>query len=118
MLPFLLEIGTEEIPDWMIPGALEHLETRFAELLAKHRLSHQPLQLDATPRRLVLRCAGIEEHQSSSETLVTGPPVTAAFRDGAPTPAAHAFAKKMNTDIASLQREQDRKSTRLNSSHV
>ena len=24
-LPFLLEIGTEEIPDWMIGGALEYL---------------------------------------------------------------------------------------------
>ena len=24
-LPFLLEIGCEEIPDWMIPGALESL---------------------------------------------------------------------------------------------
>ena len=24
-LRFLLEIGTEEIPDWMITGALDHL---------------------------------------------------------------------------------------------
>ena len=27
-LPFLLEIGTEEIPDWMIPPALENLARR------------------------------------------------------------------------------------------
>ncbi len=105
MLPFLLEIGTEEIPDWMIPGALENLEKLFTELLAKHRLSHEALQLDATPRRLVLRCAGIDETQETTESLVTGPPVSAAFKNGEPTPAAHAFAKKMNTDVASLRRE-------------
>src|SRR5690606_7430425 len=102
---FLLEIGTEEIPDWMIPGALENLEKLFTELLAKHRLSHEALQLDATPRRLVLRCAGIDETQETTESMVTGPPVSAAFKNGEPTPAAHAFAKKMNTDVASLRRE-------------
>lgn len=109
MLPFLLEIGTEEVPDWMIPGALQHLEKLFTELLAKHRLQHEVLQLDATPRRLVLRCAGVQESQETTENLVTGPPASAAFRDGQPTPAAHAFAKKMNTDVASLRREQTAK---------
>lgn len=104
MLPFLLEIGTEEIPDWMIPGALEHLEKLFTELLAKHSLSHEALRLDATPRRLVLRCAGVQEAQESTESLVTGPPVSAAYKNGEPTPAAYAFAKKMGTDLASLQR--------------
>ena len=34
-LPFLLEIGTEEIPDWMIPGALENLRALFEEALRK-----------------------------------------------------------------------------------
>lgn len=109
MLPFLLEIGTEEVPDWMIPGALQHLEKLFTELLAKHRLQHEVLQLDATPRRLVLRCAGVQESQETTENVVTGPPASAAFRDGQPTPAAHAFAKKMNTDVASLRREQTAK---------
>ena len=105
MPPFLLEIGTAEIPDWMIPGALEHLEQLFTESLAKHRLSHEALELDATPRRLVVRCKGIDPMQKASESLVTGPPVSAAFKNGEPTPAAHAFAKKMNTDVASLARE-------------
>ena len=31
-LPFLLEIGTEEIPDWMIPDALENLRLLFEKL--------------------------------------------------------------------------------------
>ncbi len=35
-LPFLLEIGAEEIPDWMIEGALEHLAGSFRRLLDEH----------------------------------------------------------------------------------
>ena len=31
-LEFLLEVGTEEIPDWMIEGALGDLEKRFRDL--------------------------------------------------------------------------------------
>ncbi len=106
MLPFLLEIGTEEIPDWMIPSALEHLETRFRELLEKNRLAHEGLRTDATPRRLVLRCAGVQDLQESTEQLVMGPPVSAAYKNGEPTPAAHAFARKMGVELAGLRREQ------------
>src|SRR5580658_2132015 len=45
-LPFLLEIGTEEIPDWMIPAALESLHGHLEGLGIAARM-------DATPRRLV-----------------------------------------------------------------
>ena len=31
-LPFLFEIGVEEIPDWMIPDALENLRLLFEKL--------------------------------------------------------------------------------------
>ena len=37
-LPFLLEIGTEEIPDWMIPGALENLRLLFEKLEIPHEI--------------------------------------------------------------------------------
>ena len=49
-LPFLLEIGAEEIPDWMIPGALESLHLLFE----KTGIAHETVRLDATPRRLVI----------------------------------------------------------------
>ena len=56
-LPFLLEIGTEEIPDWMIPSALENLRLLFEKL----DIPHDTVTLDATPRRLVLRAEGLPE---------------------------------------------------------
>ena len=37
-LPFLLEIGCEEIPDWMIVGALNQLQDAFQKLLDQQGL--------------------------------------------------------------------------------
>src|ERR1700692_1611117 len=54
-LDFLLEIGTEEIPHWMIPGAIEQL--------AKIDLLEASPRVDATPRRLVVQASGVPEKQ-------------------------------------------------------
>ena len=54
-LPFLLEIGAEEIPDWMILTALENLRLLFEKLA----IPHESVTMDATPRRLVLRADGL-----------------------------------------------------------
>src|SRR5580704_11033034 len=83
-LPFLLEIGTEEIPDWMIPNALENLHMLFEKL----GLPHESVTLDATPRRLVLRVDGLPERQADSEERVLGP------AKSAPMPAVAGFARK------------------------
>ena len=69
-LPFLLEIGTEEIPDWMIPGALENLRAAVREA---GRSRTNRVSMDATPRRLVLRAEGLPERQPDSEERVLGP---------------------------------------------
>ena len=66
-LPFLLEIGTEEIPDWMIAGALESLRAQFQDLGIAARM-------DATPRRLTARAEGLPERLPDSEERVMGPP--------------------------------------------
>jgi glycyl-tRNA synthetase beta subunit len=47
MTTFLLEIGTEEIPHWMIPAALRQV--------AAMNLFGAAIEVDATPRRLVVR---------------------------------------------------------------
>jgi glycyl-tRNA synthetase beta chain len=83
-LPFLLEIGTEEIPDWMIPGALENLRLLFEKL----GIPHDSISMDATPRRLVLRAEGLPERQADSEERVTGP------AKSAPAQAVAGFARK------------------------
>jgi len=102
---FLLEIGTEEIPDWMISPALGDLQRLFQGLLETHGLSSPgvALDVDATPRRLVLRASGILVRQADSEEILTGPPRAAAFKDGQPTPAALGFARKMGVEVGALE---------------
>ncbi len=83
-VPFLLEIGTEEIPDWMIPAALESLRLLFEKL----NIPHDSVTLDATPRRLVLRAEGLPVRQADSEERVLGP------AKSAPPKALAGFARK------------------------
>ncbi|SPF56236.1 Glycine--tRNA ligase beta subunit [Candidatus Sulfopaludibacter sp. SbA4] len=83
-LPFLLEIGTEEIPDWMIPAALANLRLLFEKL----EIPYESVALDATPRRLVLRAEGLPERQPDSEERVMGP------AKSAPAQAVAGFARK------------------------
>ena len=86
-LPFLLEIGTEEIPDWMIPGALENLRLLFEKL----EIPHETVTLDATPRRLVMRAEGLPVRQADREERVQGP------AKSAPPQAVAGFARKQGT---------------------
>src|SRR5580704_6496853 len=90
-LPFLLEIGTEEIPDWMISPAIKQLRELFQDLLDRTKLAGTIASVDATPRRLVLQAEGLAERQADSEELILGPPKSAG------TGAATGFAKKMGT---------------------
>src|SRR5215467_15866752 len=105
MPDFLLEIGTEEIPARMIAAAQAELERRVRELLERERLapSREVAGLE-TPRRLSILASGIAAAQPDVNEQITGPAVSAAFKDGQPTPAAHAFAKKTGVDISKLER--------------
>jgi glycyl-tRNA synthetase beta chain len=91
-LPFLLEVGCEEIPDWMIPTALENLRLLFEKL----EIPHDSVTLDATPRRLVLRAEGLPQRQADSEERVLGP------AKSAPPKAVAGFARKQGVAPESL----------------
>lgn len=87
-LDFLLEIGTEEIPHWMIPGAIEQL--------AKIDLLEASPRVDATPRRLVVQASGVPAKQPDSQELISGPPKSGGAG------AAQGFAKKMGVTVDDL----------------
>ncbi len=95
-VPFLLEIGCEEIPDWMIVSALEDLQTQFTKLFIEQKLEGSVSWIDATPRRLVLRADNLIERQADSEEIAMGPPKSAGAG------AAGGFAKKMGVTVADL----------------
>src|SRR5438105_1323298 len=95
-LPFLLEIGTEEIPDWMITRSLVQLKELFEGRMLQNDLSYHNPMIDATPRRLVLRTEGIQDRKDDKWEIVKGPPKDIAFKGNALTKAGIAFAKRCN----------------------
>jgi glycyl-tRNA synthetase beta chain len=104
-MDFLLELGTEEIPARMIDSASAELARRVSDLLARERLANDPqVTAMSTPRRLSIVATGVRERQSDITEQVTGPAVKVAYKDGEPTAAAHAFAKKANILVTALKR--------------
>jgi glycyl-tRNA synthetase beta chain len=103
MPDFLLEIGTEEIPARMIQDASQELLKRVEDLLAKSALPHQGIKQSETPRRLAVTVLGIPATQPDVQEQLTGPATKVAYKDGQPTPAAHAFAKKAGVDVSQLK---------------
>jgi glycyl-tRNA synthetase beta chain len=105
MADFLLEIGCEEIPARMIAAASLELRERLAALLQRERLAPSgAISNLETPRRLAVLASGILASQPDLTELVNGPSAQIAYKDGQPTPAAHAFAKKVGVDVDKLEK--------------
>src|SRR5215471_2185152 len=104
MPDFLLEIGCEEIPARMIDAASQELRERVSALLTRERLSAGEVTTFETPRRLAVMAAGVAPAQADVVEQLTGPSINVAYKDGQPTPAAHAFAKKAGVDVSALDK--------------
>ncbi len=109
MADFLFEIGLEEVPARMIAGAQEELGRRVTSMLRKNNLmssqDEKQVRTFATPRRLAVHVPEVFERQSDSDFKVRGPAAKIAFKDGKPTPAAEAFARKNGVVTADLKIE-------------
>src|SRR6201996_6877706 len=106
MADFLLEIGLDEIPARMIAGAEAELGKRVTDLLSRERLLEDGASVKtySTPRRLAVLVEGVRAAQADVEEKLTGPSWSVAFKDGAATKAADAFAKKAGVDVAALEK--------------
>ena len=110
MPDFLLEIGCEEIPARMIDAATQELRERVDKLLSNLSLAPTERGRDygqsfSTLRRLAVLFPNIDEHQPDLRKLVPGPSVAISYKDGQPTAAAQAFAKKVGQDPSQLIRK-------------
>jgi glycyl-tRNA synthetase beta chain len=104
MPDFLIEIGCEEIPARMIDAASAELRERVAALLVRERLAGGPIVGLETPRRLAVMASSLAPAQADVVEMVNGPSVNVAYKDGQPTPAAHAFAKKAGVSVSQLEK--------------
>jgi len=106
MADFLLEIGLDEVPARMIAGAEAELGRRVNDLLTRERLLEAGSKLTtySTPRRLAVLVEGVLTSQADSEEQLSGPSWKVAFKDGVPTAAAAAFAKKAGVAVEALEK--------------
>ncbi|UCE70878.1 MAG: glycine--tRNA ligase subunit beta [Nitrospiraceae bacterium] len=104
MKPFLLEIGTEEIPARFIRKGLAILQEALSGYLTDSAIQYGPIHQYATPRRLTLLIEDVAEKQEDRTVTSVGPPKNIAYdKNGEPTKAATGFAKSLNIDVSNLQ---------------
>jgi glycyl-tRNA synthetase len=102
--PFLLEIGTEELPVGDLDAALEQLRQNFPSILKELRLAHGLIQIYGTPRRLVVFVEGLSPIQTDLEQVIKGPPAERAYDAlGQPTKAAEGFARGKGVPLSDLE---------------
>lgn len=101
---FLFEIGCEEIPAGMLPGAIKELQVILEKYLtANSLLEDAPVEVYGAPRRLAACCASVRVKQPDVSKEVQGPPKSVAFdASGKPTRAAESFAEKNKVPIHKL----------------
>ena len=113
MSDLLLEVGTEEIPARLVPGAMRDLKAGFEAALRELDLARAGrVSVDATPRRLALFAEGLPERQQDRSETLRGPSKQIAFdADGNPTRAALGFARKAGVAVEELAVGDDGKLT-------
>ena len=103
MKPFLLEIGTEELPARFIKPAKAGLEKLLKEGLEASRIGFSGMKSYGTPRRIAVLIEAMEEKQTETVIVKFGPPAARAYdAEGKPLPAATGFAKSQGVDVSEL----------------
>ena len=102
--PFVLEIGSEELPAEDLDSALRQLRAAVPQMLDDLRLAHGTVRVYGTPRRLAVLVDDLAPRQPDLETTVKGPPAERAYDvDGNPTKAAEGFARGKGVGVHQLQ---------------
>ncbi|MEU8587716.1 glycine--tRNA ligase [Streptomyces sp. NPDC048664] len=99
----LFEIGLEELPYADVAATGEAVRADVTARLDATRLPHGSVTVMATPRRIVVTVESVAPREPDTTRTVRGPKVTAAYRDGAPTPALLGFARSQGADPTALR---------------
>ncbi|NKF21982.1 glycine--tRNA ligase subunit beta [Solimonas marina] len=98
----LLEIGTEDLPARYVAPLSAALTRGIGDGLTKRGLGHGAVESFATPRRLAVLIADVDEQQPMQTQERLGPALKAAIKDGQPTPAGLGFAKSCGVEFSDL----------------
>lgn len=102
---FLIELGTEELPPKALRSLAEAFAANFEAGLKAADLAHQGIKWYATPRRLALKVAELDEGQADKIVEKRGPAIASAFdADGNPTKAAQGWARGNGITVEQAER--------------
>lgn len=102
--PFLIEIGSEELPPRALPELSDAFAAELDAQLESNSLTHGAINKFATPRRLAVLIEDLVDVQPDQLVERKGPSVATAFDDeGVPTKAAQGFAKSCGVEVQSLE---------------
>ena len=106
-VPFMLEIGHEELPVQDATLARVQLKANLEKLLVDLRLEYEWLSVYGTPRRTVIFVENLSYRQQDFTSVVKGPPYARAFDEkGNPSKAAEGFAKSRGLTFEQLEKRE------------
>ena len=89
----------------MLDAAAQDLHRRVSDFLKTQRIAPADVVGDfSTPRRLTVVARGVPASQPDVDEQLTGPSLKVAYKDGKPTAAAEAFAKKAGVSLEKLEK--------------
>lgn len=98
----LVELGVEELPPAAIDPLSDALAAGIQRGLGEAGITHGEVRAYATPRRLAVQIAELEDKQPDRDIERRGPALAAAFKEGHPTRAAEGFARSCGVTVDEL----------------
>ncbi len=99
----LVEIGVEELPAIPFLKELPNIKDKWRKVLKSYDLDSD-FEFFYTPRRLIFVHKSFKSKQNDKEEILYGAPLSIAFKDGNPTPAAVGFAKKCGVSVDEISK--------------
>ena len=106
-LPFVFEIGHEELPVHDAVSVRTQMEEKLQKLLGDLRLTYDSISVYGTPRRTVAYVENMAYRQEDFTSVVKGPPYARALdENGNPSKAAEGFAKSKGLTFEQLEKQE------------
>jgi glycyl-tRNA synthetase len=106
-VPFILEIGHEELPVQDAALVRVQLKENLEKTLADLRLEYESIVVYGTPRRTVAYVENLAYRQQDFTSVVKGPPYARALDEkGNPSKAAEGFAKSKGLTFEQLEKQE------------
>ena len=102
MSDLLIELGCEDLPARYVVPLADALRDGVSGGLAARGVSIGSARRFATPRRIAVVVEEVADRQPDQKIERLGPALTAALKDGKPTPAALGFAKSCGVEFPAL----------------